>query len=120
MRPSSEGAPESTLEMEPGSTHLPLLWSVVDFCLLLGFRFASPQAEILLTLRVSIRIIFAPFGLSRHSGLSPMGLSPIWLSPIWNLSGIRACPHLAVPFLLVFAGTGAFPLAGASVPLLEL
>ena len=114
MRPSSEGAPESTLEMEPGSTHLPLLWSVVDFCLFLGFRFASPQAEILLTLRVSIRLIFAPFGLVPFWGLSPI------LSPIWNLSGIRACPHLAVPFLLVFAGTGAFPLAGASVPLLEL
>jgi len=62
MRPSSEGAPESTLEMERGSTHLPLLQSVVDFCLLLGFGFASPQAQILLTLRVSIRLIFAPFG----------------------------------------------------------
>jgi hypothetical protein len=45
-RPSSEGAPESTLEMERGSTHLPLLQSVVDFCLPLGFRFASPQADI--------------------------------------------------------------------------
>jgi hypothetical protein len=27
----------------------------------LGLRFAPPQAEILLTLRVSIRVIFAPF-----------------------------------------------------------
>jgi len=58
MRPSSEGAPESTLEMERGSTHLPLLQSVVDFCLLLGFGFASPQAQILLTLRVSVRAFY--------------------------------------------------------------
>ena len=111
MRQSSEGAPESTLEMEPGSTHLPLLWSVVDFCLLLGFRFASPQAETLLTLRVSIRLIFAPFGLVPFLGPVP------YLELVWH-SGLS--PPLAVPFLLVFAGTGAFPLAGASVPLLEL
>ena len=65
MRTSSEGAPESTLEMESGSTHLPLLQSVVDFCLFPGVPLASPQADILLTLRVSIRIIFAPFGLVR-------------------------------------------------------
>jgi len=31
MRPSSEGAPQSTLEMEPRSTDLPLLQSLVDF-----------------------------------------------------------------------------------------
>jgi hypothetical protein len=114
MRPSSGGAPESTPEMEPGSTHLPLLWSVVDFCLLLGFRFASPQAEILLTLRVSIRLIFAPFGPVPLLGLS---------RPLFG--GIRASPPLAVPFLLVLAGT--CPLAGTSpcwdlgpFPLLEL
>ena len=107
MRPSSEGAPESTLEMEPGSTHLPLLWSVVDFCLLLGFRFASPQAEILLTLRVSIRLIFAPFG-----------LVPFWgLSPIWNLSGIRACPPLAVRLLSSFCPLAVLLLS--SCPLLS-
>jgi hypothetical protein len=94
MRPSSEGAPESTLEMEPGSTHLPLLWSVVDFCLFLGFRFASPQAEILLTLRVSIRLIFAPFGLVPFLGPVPY-LVP-YLELVWH-SGLSpsCCPVLA-------------------------
>jgi hypothetical protein len=45
MRPSSEGAPESTLARNPGSTHLPLLQSLLDFYTIsLGFRFASPRA----------------------------------------------------------------------------
>jgi hypothetical protein len=44
----SEGAPESTLEMEPRSTHLPPLQGWVDFFMhFLGFRFAPPQASII-------------------------------------------------------------------------
>ena len=52
MGASSEGAPESTLAMEPGPTDLPLLQSLLDFYTIsLGFRFASPQAVILARLR---------------------------------------------------------------------
>jgi hypothetical protein len=52
MRPSSEGAPESTLEMEPRSTHLPPLQGWVGFLIhFLRFRFARrfapPQASII-------------------------------------------------------------------------
>ena len=47
MQPGSEGAPESTLATDPGSTHLPLLQSLLDFYTIsLGLRFASPQAVI--------------------------------------------------------------------------
>jgi len=47
MRPSSEGALESALEMEPRSTHLALFQSLVNFWHFLGFRFATPQAGLL-------------------------------------------------------------------------
>ena len=58
MRPGSEGAPESTLATEPGSTHLPLLQSLLAFYTIsLGFRFASPQ--VIIPARF-LREIFAP------------------------------------------------------------
>ena len=51
MRPSSKGALESALEMEPRSTHLALFQSLVNFWRFLGFRFATPQAIIRARLR---------------------------------------------------------------------
>jgi len=44
--------------MEPGSTHLPLLQKRGRFLSAPGFGFASPQAQILLTLRVSVRAFY--------------------------------------------------------------
>ena len=51
MRPGSEGALESALEMEPRSTHLALFQSLANFWHFLGFRFATPQAIIRARLR---------------------------------------------------------------------
>ena len=53
MRPGSEGALASALEMEPRSTHLALFQSLVNFWHFLGFRFATPQAIIRPRLRRS-------------------------------------------------------------------